>query len=252
MHSGIYRIAEKNIAINTLFETTHVLCRDYAAADDAPVDFTVEITQADIDNERTKSAEEDKIEGLPMRHFSDEYLETLAVYRKICLKMLDFGTFLFHGSAVAVDGQTFLFTAKSGTGKSTHTRFWRELFGERAVMVNDDKPLIHVCEDGNVLVYGTPWNGKHNLDTNTSVPVRGICCLERDTENHIVPVSRSDAYPRLLRQIYRPTGTEEMLLTLKMIDRILETVPCYLLGCNMDPDAARVSYEGMKNGNTDL
>ncbi len=247
MHSGIYRIAEKNIAINTLFETTHVLCRDYAAADDAPVDFTVEITQADIDNERTKSAEEDKIEGLPMRHFSDEYLETLAVYRKICLKMLDFGTFLFHGSAVAVDGQTFLFTAKSGTGKSTHTRFWRELFGERAVMVNDDKPLIHVCEDGNVLVYGTPWNGKHRLSTNIALPLKAVIILTRDTTNHIEPVTKPDAYPMLLQQSYRPNDAPALMRTLDLIDALMNRVQLYRLGCTPDIEAAKVAFAGMQN-----
>ena len=109
---------------------------------------------------------------------NDEYLETLAVYRKIAEKMIDYDTILFHGSVIAVDGIGYLFTAKSGTGKSTHTRLWRELFGERAVMVNDDKPLIKVSENG-IIVYGTPWDGKHRLSTNTFVPLKGICFMSK-------------------------------------------------------------------------
>ena len=89
-----------------------------------------------------------------------------------------YDTILFHGSAVAVDGIGYLFTAKSGTGKSTHTRLWRELFGERAVMLNDDKPLIKVSENG-IIVYGTPWDGKHRLSTNTFVPLKGICFMSK-------------------------------------------------------------------------
>lgn len=90
---------------------------------------------------------------------SNGMLESLAVYRKISEIMVEHDTFLFHCSAVALDGQAYLFTAPSGTGKSTHTRLWREVFGERAVMVNDDKPLIQVREDA-IYVCGTPWNGK--------------------------------------------------------------------------------------------
>lgn len=99
--------------------------------------------------------------------------------------------FCFTCSAVALDGQAYLFTAPSGTGKSTHTRLWREVFGERAVMVNDDKPLIQVREDA-IYVCGTPWNGKHNLDSNQKVPIKGICLLERGTVNHIETISAAD------------------------------------------------------------
>ena len=77
-------------------------------------------SQEDIDFEREKSASEDEVEGIPTRHFSDSYLEELAVYRKIAEKMIDYDTILFHGSVIAVDGIGYLFTAKSGTGKSTH------------------------------------------------------------------------------------------------------------------------------------
>lgn len=75
-------------------------------------------------------------------------LEETAVYRKIADKMVDYDTFVFHGSVIAVEGQAYLFTAKSGTGKSTHTRLWREMLGDKAVMVNDDKPMLRVTESG--------------------------------------------------------------------------------------------------------
>ena len=84
----------------------------------------------------------------------DDYLETLAVCRKIAERMPEYDTFLFHGSCIAVDGVGYLFTAKSGTGKSTHTRLWRELLDNRATMVNDDKPLIRIADDG-LVIYGT-------------------------------------------------------------------------------------------------
>lgn len=194
---------------------------------------------------RSQSAREDIKEGIPIRHFSDAYLETLAVYRKIADHLLSRDTLLFHGSVIAVDGEGYLFTAKSGTGKSTHTRLWREYFGERAVMVNDDKPLLHITDSG-VTAYGTPWDGKHRLSTNTAVPLKGICVLTRDTTNHIEQAEPHDTYPMIVQQTNRSLTADGMKQTLSLIDRMLNVVPVYRLGCNMDIEAARVAYEGMQ------
>lgn len=216
-----------------------------ACATESPVYFSIVTTQSDIDFEREKSAREDIKEGIPIRHFSDAYLETLAVYRKIADHLLSRDTLLFHGSVIAVDGEGYLFTAKSGTGKSTHTRLWREYFGERAVMVNDDKPLLHITDSG-VTAYGTPWDGKHRLSTNTAVPLKGICILTRDTTNHIEQAEPHDTYPMIVQQTNRSLTADGMKQTLSLIDRMLNVVPVYRLGCNMDIEAARVAYEGMQ------
>ncbi|MBQ1555213.1 MAG: hypothetical protein IIZ68_07125, partial [Clostridia bacterium] len=196
-----YRIADRMIQIQSICPDVHTLCADYRA--EGALDFAVETTQADIDLEREKSAREDAAQGIPTRQFSDGYLETLAVYRKIAERMPEYDTVLFHGSCVAVDGAGYLFTAKSGTGKSTHVRLWRELLEERAVMVNDDKPLIRLTDTGAV-IYGTPWGGKHRLSANISVPLKAICILEREAQNAIRPITTGEAYPMLLQQIYRP------------------------------------------------
>ena len=238
-----YRIADKVVEVNSLYEEIHEYCSDYLTDENA--DYSVAITQADIDYEREKSAREDEIEGIPTRQFSDSYLEELAVYRKIAKKMIDFNTILFHGSVIAVDGIGYLFTAKSGTGKSTHTRLWREYFGERAVMVNDDKPLLHISDSG-VIVYGTPYNGKHRLGSNISVPLKAICILTRAADNRIEPITREQAYTMLLQQVYRPADTLKMIQTLSLVDRLADSVKLYRLGCNMDISAAKIAYEGMQ------
>ncbi len=231
------------IEISALYESTMQFCKDYIC--DGQEAFSVEVSPFDIAFEREKSAREDALEGIPVRHFSDEYLETLAVYRKIAERMPDYDTFLFHGSVVAVDGEGYLFTAKSGTGKSTHAAFWRQEFGARAIMVNDDKPLLQV-RDGIVRAYGTPWDGKHRLSTNTCVPLKGICILERGAENHIEPISARQALPMLLQQSYRPGTPEGTAKLLALLDRLTIAVPFYRLHCNLDPSAARIAYDGMK------
>ena len=209
-------------------------------------DFAVQTRQADIAFERKKSAREDEKEGIPIRRFSDDYLETLAVYRKIAEQMPAYDTFLFHGSAIAVDGAAYIFTAKSGTGKSTHTRLWRELLGDRALMVNDDKPLIRVNPDGTATVYGTPWDGKHRLSTNTAVPLKALCILERAAQNTIRQITAGEAYPMLLQQAYRPMDSMGLHKTLALIDRLAASVSLWRLGCNTDLEAAQAAYEAMK------
>ena len=238
-----YKIADKVVEINSIYDEVHEYCADYQTND--PADYFVTTTQADINFEREKSFREDKIEGIPIRHFSDNYLEELAVYRKIAEKMIDYDTVLFHGSVIAVDGIGYLFTAKSGTGKSTHTRLWREYFGDRAVMVNDDKPLLHITDSG-AAAYGTPYNGKHRIGNNISVPLKAICFLTRAADNHIEPITREQAYTMLLQQVYRPADSVKMIATLLLIDKLADTVNLYRLGCNMDISAARASFEGMR------
>ena len=112
-------------------------------------------------------------------------------------------------------------------------------------MVNDDKPLLHIAESG-VIAYGTPYNGKHRLGTNTSVPLKAICILTRSAENHIEPITRKQAYTMLLQQVYRPADMLKMAKTLALVDRLADSVKLYRLGCNMDISAAQVAFEGMQ------
>jgi serine kinase of HPr protein (carbohydrate metabolism regulator) len=159
--------------------------------------------------------------------------------------MPDYDTVLFHGSCIAVDGAAYLFAAKSGTGKSTHTRLWREYLGERAFMVNDDKPLIRV-QDGRALVFGTPWDGKHHLSRNTAVPLRALCILQRAARNSIEPVSAAQSLPMLLQQVYRPADGEALKKTLALVESLATSVSLWRLGCNMDIEAAQIAYNAMK------
>ena len=144
-----------------------------------------------------------------------------------------------------MDGEAYLFTAKSGTGKSTHTRLWRKYLGKKAVMVNDDKPLLKITEEG-VTAYGTPYNGKHRLGADMSVPLKAICVLTRAEYNYIIPVSRGEVYHMLVQQTYRPADIMLMQKTLSLLDKLADNVMLYRLGCNMDISAAKVAYEGMR------
>ena len=239
-----FRLADKNILASVCFESTRDFLRDYLCDFEEP-DLTVEVNSSDIISERIKSDAEAELEGTPKINYSDRYLETLALYRKIAERIIGFGIILFHGSTLSVDGEAFLFTAKSGTGKSTHTRLWREKFGDRVKMVNDDKPLIAISDEG-VTVYGTPWNGKHRLGENIKAPLSAICILERGKENSISELVPAQEFPKILSQTYRMQNAEFMKKTLALLSKLLSKVRVYRLYCNMNPEAATVAYEGMK------
>ena len=241
--TNTYKIAGRIIEIGSLYRAVHDYCKDYRF--DGIPDFFVKTSVEDIVYEREKSIRNALFEGKPTGQYTDAYLEELAVYRQIAEKMPFYDTFLFHGSAVAVDGQAYLFTAKSGTGKSTHTRLWRKLLGNRAIMINDDKPLITVSKSG-VTVYGTPYNGKHRLGSNTAFPLKAICILQRSEENHIVQITPKQAYPMLLQQSYRPNDKNALVRTMTLIDELSCQVTFWKMDCNMELTAAEMSYHAMK------
>ena len=236
-------LAARTVAVSANYESTREFCRDYIC--DTPADFPVSVSMEDIIKEDESSDAERRLEGLPPYKYSYEYLETLALYRKIAEKMAEFDTILFHGSAIMLDGEGYIFTAKSGTGKSTHSRLWREVFGDRAVMINDDKPLISITENGAV-VHGTPWCGKHHLGANISAPIRAICILSRSQKNEIGKVSYLYALPELLSQTYRFPSPDGMSRVLATLQSVASKVGVFRLGCNMEREAAIVAYNGMK------
>lgn len=237
-----YRLAGHTITIKSLYPQVHTLCADYRAAGEA--ECCIATTPADIAFEREKSAREDALEGIPLRGYPDEYLETLAVYRRLAEFLVQADVLLMHGSVVAVDGLAYLFTAKSGTGKSTHTKLWMQQFGSRAVMVNGDKPLLHVGSEG-VTVYGTPWDGKEHLSANIACPLKAICILTRRAENHIERISKKEVLPMLCQQIHRPADPAGLAKALALVNQLGSSVPLYRLGCNQEPEAALVAYNGM-------
>lgn len=202
-------------------------------------DFFISLTEDDIRREEAVSRRRDKW------RLSLDQLELCAIQRRIVSCLSFEGIVLFHGSAICVDRKTYIFTAPSGTGKSTHSRIWRELLTDHdVVMVNDDKPFLKV-EEGRITAYGSPWRGKEGLGCNMSAPVEAICCISQGTENAIREATPEEMYPIFFEQSFRPfdkEGTENYLHTLDVLTR---SVRLYKLECDISLDAARLSYETM-------
>lgn len=223
------RLAGYFFTVDNHFDYLEKLCRDYRTDEQGEL---ISIQETDLAYERGD-------ESL----FSDSYLESLAVYRKICERLVPQDIILFHCSALAFQNEGYLFTAPSGTGKSTHTRLWREFFGSKVRMINDDKPLLHVGMD-RVTVYGTPFAGKEGLQENISAPVRGIVILYQSKENNIRRMTSQEAYPLLLGQTYRSRQPENLFKTLELVQR-LSDLPVYSLGCTISTEAVELAYNAL-------
>lgn len=167
------------------------------------------------------------------------YMGTGAYFSRALLRHQ--GTFL-HSSAVLLDGKAYLFSADSGTGKSTHTEKWCRLFGAR--YLNDDKPALRLM-NGIWMAYGTPWSGKHDLSSPEGAPVGGIAFLKRGEENTISPMPAEKAVHALMAQSLWRLNMQQMEKQLELTDHLLRTVPVWELFCRNDDDAARVSCKAM-------
>ncbi len=222
------------------------------------VDYEPQYPRLSRQSEIYKCEDENKKENIKIRfpqgyleerqtenpHLSVEDCEYIWVGSEFYEVLPEFDAFLLHSSAVVYNNRAFLFSAPSGTGKSTHTQLWLKQF-DGAYILNDDKPAIK-CENGEFYVYGTPFSGKTDLNVNARVPLQGICMLQRGEENHIEKMPMEEALFNILSQTCRPVDEDRMDKLLNILDKMVKAVPIYRLTCNMNPEAAEVSYNGMK------
>lgn len=171
------------------------------------------------------------------------YLETGRLFLRT---LITNDGFYLHSSSVAFEGKGYLFSADSGTGKSTHTKLWHQTFGEDAKIFNDDKTPLRRLE-GIWYAYGAPWCGKDNININMKVPVAGICFLKQGTENRIRRLTQAEAVSKIISQtICKFKDVERLDLMLSHVEKIVQEIPVFELENRPEPEAARLSYETMR------
>ncbi|MBQ8574645.1 MAG: hypothetical protein IJ447_01175 [Clostridia bacterium] len=176
---------------------------------------------------------------------SEAEVEYLWMGTAFNVKLLEYNGMFLHSSTVVVDGKAYSFSAPCGTGKSTHTSLWLKLLGDKAFILNDDKAAYRLI-DGKYYAYGTPFSGKHDINVNTSAELCGICFIEQAAENSIERMDIDSAVPLLISQTLRPSNVKRTLMLCDFIDELIKNIPVYKLKCNMNIDAAELSYETMK------
>jgi len=155
------KVAEKEFSVEAFHSSTAELCKNFIC-ESTDEQIPISMNKEDIFNEKAA-----------LKHFpplSEKDFEFFALHRKLSTSLVSYKTILFHGSAIMVNNKGIIFTAPSGTGKSTHSEKWNRLFG--AEYINDDKPYISVKDE--FLVHGSPWMGVHHLGNNVSYPLSAI------------------------------------------------------------------------------
>lgn len=229
----IVGLADKYIEINSVYDALRNFFKDYLVTDVTP-DFSVSLSQEDISAEQEVTSE---------NQFSPTYLETLALLRKLAEILPSHNRILMHGASISYNEHAYLFTAPSGTGKSTHIRLWKKYLGDDVKIVNGDKPFISLEDEP--VIYGSPWAGKENWHRNCKMPLKGICFVQRGTTNSIRRIEASDCLSLLFKQVYLPADTLAAGLTLELVDMLIKKVPLYVLTCDMSEDAVRCSFESL-------
>lgn len=236
------KIAGHVACVTSLFDSTPQYFKAYLTQE--PAEFSIIVQPQQLLFEQQQLDAEAAQEGFRRRQFTDPFLERTAIQRSFAEYLFDRDILLLHGSALALDGKGYLFAARSGTGKSTHTRLWQAQFGQRVQMINDDKPFLQVTDDG-ITMFGAPWSGKHGLDTNISVPLQGICLLSRGAENHIEPADAQQLLTLLRHQGYWPMDEAKHDRYLALTEKLISQVTIWHLSCTKDPQAALVASGAM-------
>ena len=143
---------------------------------------------------------------------------------------------VLHSSCIAAYGKAILFSAPSGTGKSTHTGLWEKYIPD-TVYINDDTPVLRFDCSGTVFACGSPWSGKTELNSNISLPLAAIVFLERGNENNIEPIRGTEALARLLGETRKLPFRTSIEQTADMCSRLIDTVPIYRLQCDISYNA---------------
>jgi len=227
----VISLAGIRIRIENQYPFIERQCRSFICEGEE-AEFSVSVTPDEI------------LEEQKFGEFSEGYCESICIYRHICEKMPDYKVFLMHSSVVEVDGQAFAFTARSGVGKSTHTALWiKNIPGAR--VLNGDKPLFRLEEDGSITAFGTPWNGKEDWGENISATLSAICFIERGPENRIRPAQENEIITRLSQQLYLRGTRNSIERQLFLMNALLGAVSFHVLECTISDEAAILAYNTM-------
>lgn len=227
------KIADIPIGIENKYPYIRHLCKNYIETEKTPA-FTVCVTEEEILEEQNGNLS-----------FHKGYCEGLCIYRKICYALGKYDAFLMHSAVVSVDNIGYAFAAPSGVGKTTHIRLWLELFGQRAQVVNGDKPIFRFV-DGVLYACGTPWQGKENLGANLMRPVQSICFLEQSSKDQIRSLNVSEVSRYIFSQLLIPKEKQEFERFWILLERMMVTVKFYLLQCTPTLGAARLAFDTMR------
>ena len=149
--------------------------------------------------------------------------------------LINHQAFILHSSFISWQNNGILFTAPSGTGKSTQADLWKKY--EDADIYNGDRTIIRKI-DGKYYGFGSPYAGSSGIYRNESAPIKAIIVIEQGPDNVIRRLRGREAFLPLFRETLMNTWNKEYME--KMTDLLMDAacqIPVYHLFCRPDQDA---------------
>lgn len=160
--------------------------------------------------------------------------------------VLQQGGVVFHCSYVSYNGRAILFTAPSGTGKSTQAELWREL--RSAGIINGDRAVIRSTEAG-IAACGIPFAGSSEYCHNETLPIIAIVYLAQAPQTTIRPLGGYEAFRCIWEGCSINTWDKgDITRAADLVQQIVEEIPVYYLPCTPDESAVQAVEEVLKGG----
>ncbi len=232
-----YLIADFVVDFKNQYSFLEQQCKEYEYCGNRDAEIEIHISQEEIQKEYLNA----------QKKYSKGYIESICAYRKLCLLLPKQSAFLLHASVIAICNRGIAFLAPSGTGKTTHTKLWKQVWGNAVTIINGDKPIVRL-QGENLYAYGTPWAGKENLQTNTKAKLTDICFIKQSEDNLITELDKQECIEPLMIQMLHPENPEAAMKTLELTDKVLKECHTWEIRCNTSPQAATEAYQMILGG----
>lgn len=143
---------------------------------------------------------------------------------------------VLHSSFIEYEGKAILFTAPSGTGKSTQANLWKKYEGTE--IINGDRSIVHRTAPGVFQMHGLPFCGSSQIHLNKEMPLGAIVFIEQHPTNIVEPMSPAHAFGKLYGEMSINSWNREAVEKgMQVIENLVASIPMVHLKCNMEQDA---------------
>ena len=176
---------------------------------------------------------------------ADPFLEYCLLIEAAADALLTRSRCFIHGTVFVWKEKAWILTARSGTGKTTQYRNLKELYGNEVFCLNGDKPGLEFREDGEIIVYDSPWRGKENEGTSgAAYPLAGIILLQQQQFNEIQNPEMGEKVVFIYQRLFSTRQKRSTVhLLCRMEENLLKTVPVLLLRNRGDLESTRLLYK---------
>ncbi len=103
--------------------------------------------------------------------------------------------FVIHGCAIRRNGAGYLFTGRSGSGKSTIARLSSDFD-----VLNDELVILKKV-NGSYILCSTPFQGDFKGNSTISVPLNAVFLIKHGKRNNIEQISKAEFVTRFIREV---------------------------------------------------